>query len=81
MTWKYRVIKTKISWKGEEFEDWYQIHEVFYNEDGSIFGYANTGVGGESIEDIRETLEWMLECLDKPILIEEEIKCVDTGDW
>ena len=75
MPWNHRVIKLNIS------DDYYLINEVFYNKDGSIFGYANTGVGGESIDDIRETLEWMLECLDKPILIEEEIKCVDTGDW
>ena len=74
MPWNHRVIKLNIS------DDYYKISEVFYNQDGSIFGYINTGVSGESIDDIRETLEWMLECLDKPILIEEEIKCV-TGDW
>ena len=75
MPWNHRVIKLNIS------DNYYKISEVFYNKDGSIFSYTNTGVGGESIDDIRETLEWMLECLDKPILIEEEIKCVDTGDW
>ena len=75
MPWNHRVIKLNFP------ADNYQIYEVFYNQDGSIFGYADAGVGGESIDDIRETLEWMLECLDKPILIEEEIKCVDTGDW
>ena len=61
MTWGYRVV---------EFEDnWLEIAEVYY-EDEEVVGHTASGVSvrGESIEELRQVLKHMLDCLDKPIV-------------
>ena len=65
MSWNYRVIKTK---DGED--DFYQIHEVYYSENGKINGYTSKGatVGGNSIKEIKWVLEQMLEAINKEII-------------
>lgn len=67
--WNHRVMKRKL-----ESGDFYGIHEVFYNEDGSIWSYTvdPIEVVGESIDELKQTLEWMLKCLDNPILVDGE---------
>lgn len=75
--WNHRVIK-KIYEDGEEE---YGIHEVFYNTDGTIFGYTQepVRVACESIDALREYLQWMVNCLDKDILVDGEVEFVDYG--
>lgn len=65
MSWNHRIIKTK---DGED--DWYQIHEVYYDDNGEINGYTERGtiVSGNSVEDIKWTLEKMLDSLNKEII-------------
>ena len=71
--WNHRIVKTST-----EFEDYYHIEEVFYNKDGSIYGVTSgCSVGSDSIESVKELLQLMIKCLDKPVLIEDEIKFVD----
>lgn len=68
-TWNHRVIKTK-----DGTEDWYGIHEVYYDEDGKAYGWTSkpVEVAGNSIHDLRKTLEQMLECLNKEIIDDRE---------
>lgn len=62
MTWNHRVVK----WKDEQ---WFAICEVFYNKGGEVIAHTDAiDVSGESIEELRETLKRMLECLDKPAI-------------
>jgi len=64
MTWNHRVMKHH-----DCGEDWYGIHEVFYDENGEVDGWAESAdVTGESLNDLRTALDWMLDCLDKPVL-------------
>jgi hypothetical protein len=65
MTWNYRVLKSK---DGED--DWYQIHEVYYDKENGVNGWAENGatVCGNTLAEIRSSLELMLKSLDKEIL-------------
>ena len=62
MGWNYRILKSK--------DDWYQIHEVYYDKDNNVSGWAENGttVSGDTIDEIRSSLELMLKSLDKEIL-------------
>lgn len=75
--WNHRVLKEVLNG-----EDWYSIREVFYNDDGSIYAYTKEpiDIAGSSIDEIREYLQWCMDCLDKDILIDGEVEFVD-GKW
>jgi hypothetical protein len=74
MTWNHRVLKTVTS-----HETCYCIVEAYYDEDGNLNGHTGEMPVSVSyslkdneektpIEDLRDTLEKMLRCLDKPII-------------
>jgi hypothetical protein len=62
MKWGYRLLKTK-----DGDNDFYQIHEVYYDKDGKVDGYTANAVtvGGHSKAEVRWVLEQMLEALNK----------------
>ena len=64
--WNHRVMRRVYP----NDEVMYQIYEVFYNADGSIWGFTNDPVDpcGETVEEVRESLERMLRALDRPVL-------------
>lgn len=69
MSWNYRVIR----FKGEQDEDtYYELKEVFYNRDGSLMGYADASVSGESFDEIIRVLELMKKDATKVVLDESE---------
>ena len=76
--WNHRVFKETLADGG----DWYTVREVFYNEDGSIYAHTEEAadISGRSIKEIREYTQWVLDCLDKPILVVGEIEFVDGED-
>ena len=65
MSWNHRILAHK---DGDDY--YYQIHEVYYDDNGNPESYTTNGVsvGAESINGIEWTLDKMKECLDKPIL-------------
>ena len=65
--WNHRVVKTK-----DGVDDWYSIHEVFYDKDGNVDGMTKqpVSVGGNTIEELKWTLTKMLKSLDKDIIDE-----------
>ena len=65
MSWNYRVLAHKY-----EEEIYFEIHEVYYDENGILNGYKEKPVtiGGENIKGMRWALNKMKECLKKPIL-------------
>ena len=75
--WNHRVVKQVIN--GEDF---YSIREVFYNGNNSIWAYTEEPIeiSGSSIDELREYLQWCLGCLDKPVLIDGEVKFFDTEE-
>ena len=76
--WNHRLVKEVLTWDGQE-HDWYSVREVFYNEDGSIYAYTEepVDIAGESIEDLKEYTQWILNCLEKDILVDGEVEFVD----
>ena len=73
--WNHRVVKQTLS-DGSEY---YSVREVHYNDDGSIYAYSEEPVGiqGESLEAMREYTQWVLNCMDKDILVDGEVQFVD----
>jgi hypothetical protein len=74
--WNHRIL-SKVEDKGTPYEaPFLYVVEVYYNSsDDSIIGWTEKEVVyGESLDEIRQTLHWMLDALDKPVIIEEELK-------
>jgi hypothetical protein len=61
----YRLLAHK---DGED--DYFQIHEVYYDENGKPESYTKNGipVGGNDIGELRWVLNEMENCLKEPIL-------------
>jgi len=74
--WNYRVFKHtdskhKMGDSSNVIEDiTYAIHEVYYEEDNTMFGHTAKPIQitGESVEDLRTEIKRIEEALDKPIL-------------
>jgi hypothetical protein len=66
MPWNHRI----MAHNNGDNEVYFQIHEVYYDENGSPNSYTVNPVtiGGEDLESIEWTLNKMLESLNKPIL-------------
>ena len=64
MTWNHRVIRHK---QADEY--WLGVHEVYYeNGAPTMVTMEPVGVGGYDVDEIRQTIEWMMKSLDKPVL-------------
>lgn len=74
MYWNHRVI-SRVDGAGTDFEETnLYMTEMYYHEDGSVIGWTEgKEVYGNDIAEIRQTLEWMLLALDKPILDEAQL--------
>lgn len=70
MSWNHRVIKRVHNHKYlHEPEIFYEIREVFYDNNGDITAIAETpDVMSDSLDDLKWTLNKMLESCDKPIV-------------
>lgn len=66
VTWNHRVIVRK---DGRD-QQYYGIHEVYYKKNNKPDMATENAVGviGDSIPELRETLERMLRALDTPVL-------------
>jgi hypothetical protein len=73
--WNHRVVKEVL----KDGEEWYTVREVFYNDDDTIYAYTDDPVDicGESVDEIRKYLQWCLDCLDNPILVDGEVEFVE----
>ena len=74
MSWNYRVIyhptkKRKLGDKEVDIEEYYAIHEVYYNEDGKESMYAiDPDIVGSSVEVLEDILNMMKMALEKKVL-------------
>jgi len=78
MSWNYRLVKEKTDDDG----DWFGVHEVYYNKDGSIHLINDEPVSicGETPNEIMETCKKIIECLSRATLVDGEIVFVDGHD-
>lgn len=68
MTWNYRLIK-----RGEL----YTIHEVY----GDNWTSKPCSPGGETVEEVRWSLQKMMKALESPVLVEKGNRLVEVkGD-
>jgi len=75
MHWNHRVIRrSRPSAFDDSIDESFGIHEVFYEDNGKIISWTQSPieVSGDTIEDLREYLEWMRLSLDKAILTERK---------
>ena len=73
--WNNRIIKHE-----KDGTTWYSVHEVFYNEDGSIYAYTDDAITiiGETEEETIEQVEQILRDIkDTPVLVASEIEFKD----
>ena len=68
MSWNYRVV---------EFDDidegkYYEIREVYYEDNGELMGHCEATVGGSSIEEIIRVLDAMKSDAHKSIIRQSE---------
>lgn len=70
-TWNYRVIKSLDPIEGDTF----QIHEVYYDENGKIEMWTErpTELAEGSVESLKSTLKGMLDATRKPALQEASV--------
>jgi len=70
-TWNYRVIKSLDPIEGDTF----QIHEVYYDENGNIAMWTErpTELAEGSIESLKSTLKAMIDATRKPALQEASV--------
>ena len=71
MSWTYRTLYN-------EDDEMFYITEAYYdNPDDKLYGYIADGVQpvGETKAELKECLERMLECFDKPTITHR------MGDW
>ena len=68
MSWNHRVIR-HVDDK-DEGEEWFSIHEVYYNDDLEPTSCTKDAIAPlqEEMKDLKWELEKMLECLEKPII-------------
>ena len=70
MSWNQRVVHRKYIHKDNSIEEWYEIHEVYYDKKSNIDGMTKNPICpmGHTIEDLKTELQRMIDCLEKPIL-------------
>lgn len=66
--WNHRVIRREQEFHGEKYVT-YGIHEVYYT-DGQHHALTMEPVAicGDSLDDIKQSLEWMTKALEAPVL-------------
>lgn len=69
MAWNYRVIEKEVH-HAEGTDLLYEIHEVYYAEDGSIEGWTESEVApsGSDLEELRSDLANFQGALSRPAL-------------
>jgi hypothetical protein len=70
--WNYRVIRKDEDKTGTAS---YQIHEVYYQENGVIDGWTEMPVQpcGNTCEELREDIRFFLKAFQRPVLAAKEI--------
>lgn len=73
MTWDYRVVRVHYPEPDDSEDDVrYQIHEVYYDDDGRAHSrtiHASEPTA-ETLAGLREELQRMLAALDQPVLVD-----------
>lgn len=69
--WNYRVVRKAYPPAADgAIEHVLGIHEVYYNDSGEpqMVTEERMGPHGETLDELRTDLTWMIQALDKPVL-------------
>ena len=85
--WNYRVVEKDITNKVDcseiEYDTTsYEVHEVYYDEDGSITMWSAEPIapyGEGCLKDLEVDIKFMLDACSKPILKESDLP--DSGEY
>ena len=79
--WNNRIIHHHDPKGPGHFCDWYEIHEVFYNDNDKVESWTEDGVGpfGNTLEELRSSYDMMVEAFDLPMLEEDELEKQSTS--
>lgn len=71
MFWNHRLMQ-RTNDPGTTYEEQaIYVVEVYYHDDGGILGWTEKeDVWGNTVDEIRQTLHWMLDATEKPVLDE-----------
>ena len=73
-TWEYRVVERMSSHPHMDDLIWYEIIEVYYDDDGKLDATSDKIFpAGDTVDDLREDLELMLLATSKPVITHEEL--------
>ena len=75
MMWNYRIMELE-----QDGEKYYEIKEVYYHRDGTLMGYCDASVSGESFSDIINTLDMMKTDAHKSVLKPSDFKGEQDGN-
>ena len=78
MSWNYRIIKKTTN----DEEDYYKIHEVYYDENDNIMFWSEDSVDphGLNLDELKYDLDLMYKAFDKPVLYIENDKLKEVDD-
>lgn len=76
MSWNYRVVR----FKDDDETPYYELKEVFYNRDGTLMGYSDATVSGESFTDIIKVLGMMKDDAHRSVIDESEFFSKSEAD-
>ena len=70
MSWNHRVVRRFYPNTHMDDSMLYEIHEVYYNEDGTIEYLTEEPVSimEETVDALRITIERLAKCLEQPII-------------
>jgi hypothetical protein len=73
MYWNHRVVRFVDVIEGET-EEFYEIKEVFYDENDKPYAYGGPCLGSETVESLREVVARLHEAFDNPVLDAKDFK-------
>jgi hypothetical protein len=76
MSWNYIILELDDEIEGK----YYEIKEVYYNRDGSLMGYSDATVSGESFSDVIRVLDMMKQDAHKSVLKPSDFKGEQDGN-
>lgn len=73
MNWNYRLVNIPSENGGD---DWFELKEVYYNDDGTLMGFADACIGSETLNGARHIFnKYIFEGVGgKPALHEDDFK-------
>ena len=71
MNWEFRFVNIPSENGGE---DWFELKEVYYNEDNSLMGYADPCLGTETTEGIPDLAGYFAAAFAAQPLHEDDFK-------